>query len=500
MPLAYSYIRFSTKDQLKGDSLRRQTELSERYCADHNLTLADVPFEDKGVSAFKGRHATTGALSDFLSLVNSGNIKKGSHLLIESFDRLSREESKKALIRFLGLLEAGIVIVTLADNKVYDSDSDQMDVMYSLMIMGRAFEESQMKSQRLSAAWANKRQDAIDGKKPLTKQCPAWIELDEGKYKLNPERSIIIRDIVDMAIAGAGNSTIAASLNRKGVDTFSRGVQWHTSYIQRILESPALYGTIQPKAAGVPVGPPIDNFYPAVIEKELFYKMRGARAKPLSRGRKGGTYSNILSGITTCSECGSVHHYKDKGRPPKGQKYLVCSKKIGGTCASKYARYDQIEIITLLTLSQIDVSRIVEPEKCGNERADIEHAIDELQTKIDNFTAAIGSGSAAIIGALTAAEIQQLELKDKLEYLSIEDASTPPLRQVQSLIDELSKAEGKGLYELRERVHRLLRGAIASFNVDAEGKSLEVKLNDYSGMPFNFSKDVNGWSGRVSPA
>jgi hypothetical protein len=98
------------------------------------------------------------------------------------------------------------------------------------------------------------------------------------------------------------------------------------------------------------------------------------------------------------------------------------------------------------------------------------------------------------------AETEQLKLKDKLENLSIENASTSPLRQVQSLIGELSKAEGKDLYELRERVHRLLRGAIASFNVDAEGKSLEIKLNDYSGMPFNFSKDVNGWSGRVSPA
>jgi DNA invertase Pin-like site-specific DNA recombinase len=474
--------------------------LSERYCTDHNLTLADVPFEDKGVSAFKGRHATTGALSDFLSLVNSGNIKKGSHLLIESFDRLSREESKKALIRFLGLLEAGIVIVTLADNKLYNSDSDQMDVMYSLMIMGRAFEESQMKSQRLSAAWSSKRKAAQDEGVPLTRQCPAWIELKDGKYELRAEHSLIIRDIVGSAIGGLGNGTIAASLNKKGVKPFGRGVQWHTSYIQRILESPALYGTIQPKAAGVPVGPPIDNFYPAVIEKELFYKMRGARAKPLSKGAKGKGYSNILSGITTCSECGSVHHYKDKGRPPKGQKYLVCSKKIGGTCASKYARYDQIEIITLLTLTQIDVSRIVEPEKCGNKRADIEHAIDELQTKIDNFTAAIGSGSASILAALMHAETEQLKLKDKLENLSIENASTSPLRQVQSLIGELSKAEGKDLYELRERVHRLLRGAIASFNVDAEGKSLEIKLNDYSGMPFNFSKDVNGWSGRVSPA
>ncbi|MEO6847619.1 MAG: recombinase family protein, partial [Chthoniobacterales bacterium] len=38
-PLAYSYVRFSTLDQQKGDSMRRQVERSERYAAENGLEI-----------------------------------------------------------------------------------------------------------------------------------------------------------------------------------------------------------------------------------------------------------------------------------------------------------------------------------------------------------------------------------------------------------------------------------------------------------------------------
>ncbi len=501
MPLAYSYIRFSTKDQLSGDSLRRQTELSERYCEEHGLTLADAPFEDKGVSAFKGSHADSGKLKDFLDLVDSGQIKSGSYLLVESFDRLSREDTDTAMARFLELRSKGIIIVTLSDQKVFDKTTDThkmtMDLMYSLMIMGRAHEESQMKSQRLSAAWSAKRKQAQDSKAPLTSKCPAWIELVDGKYQLIADRAMVVRDIVDMTLSGMGRGTIARSLNRSNVQPFGRGRQWWDSYIQKILESPALYGTYQPKAGGVADGAPIENYYPAVITKDMFYKMRAARATPLSKGNKGKGFSNLLSGITTCSKCGSTMRYIDKGKPPKGQKYLVCSSKLGGTCNSGHARYDQIEVITLLAMTRIDVSRIVEPEKAGGKKVDIEHAIDELDKRIANFTEVIGSGSLAVIDALKKAELEKTRLKEELEQLSVQEHSKHPLNQVQGVIDDLHKHTASDLYQLREQLHRLLRGAVESFVIDADNKSVDIKLHDYNDVPATLC-DINGWTGQIA--
>ena len=51
MKRAYSYIRFSTPEQLKGDSLRRQLETSRAYAEKHGLLLDDS-LRDIGIAAF----------------------------------------------------------------------------------------------------------------------------------------------------------------------------------------------------------------------------------------------------------------------------------------------------------------------------------------------------------------------------------------------------------------------------------------------------------------
>jgi len=84
-PVAYSYVRFSSPEQAKGDSLRRQFELRDAWVKrtgailDNSLTL-----RDEGVSAFNGTHRGNPdrhALAAFLELVRSGRIARGSYLV-----------------------------------------------------------------------------------------------------------------------------------------------------------------------------------------------------------------------------------------------------------------------------------------------------------------------------------------------------------------------------------------------------------------------------------
>src|SRR5688572_20912467 len=146
MPLAYSYLRFSQRDQKHGDSIRRQMELSERYARENKLTLVRN-YSDFGVSAFRSKNRTTGALSEFIAGVDDGQIERGSILLCESLDRLSRDKVSEALIPFLELLKRGIVVVTLQDGRTYDERTvnDPYQLIGSLVIMARANEESEMK-------------------------------------------------------------------------------------------------------------------------------------------------------------------------------------------------------------------------------------------------------------------------------------------------------------------------------------------------------------------
>jgi DNA invertase Pin-like site-specific DNA recombinase len=64
MRTAYSYLRFSTAEQLKGDSLRRQGSEAERACAQFKWQLSALSFRDLGTSAFRGRNRTKGRLAD----------------------------------------------------------------------------------------------------------------------------------------------------------------------------------------------------------------------------------------------------------------------------------------------------------------------------------------------------------------------------------------------------------------------------------------------------
>ena len=105
-PKAYSYIRMSTEKQISGDSLRRQLQASREYAAELGLELDDT-HRDMGVSAFTGENAQTGKLAKFNELVQTGQIAKGSYLIVESLDRLSRQNVLDALPKFLDLINAG---------------------------------------------------------------------------------------------------------------------------------------------------------------------------------------------------------------------------------------------------------------------------------------------------------------------------------------------------------------------------------------------------------
>ena len=72
MPKAYSYIRFSTPEQAKGDSFRRQTEASRKYAEDHGLVLdTSLNLFDQELSGRTGENRTKGALSVFIRAVET---------------------------------------------------------------------------------------------------------------------------------------------------------------------------------------------------------------------------------------------------------------------------------------------------------------------------------------------------------------------------------------------------------------------------------------------
>lgn len=231
------------------------------------MHLSDESFFDEGVSGYSGEHVgSKGQLKRFLDLVEQGKIAKGSYLVIESLDRLSRQSVNEALPMFIGILNADINIVTLMDNeRVYSKDFTPSDLIMSVLVMARANEESATKSKRGFDDWQSKFRKAREEKTPVGKRVVQWVELVEvdGKkvYRLKDERVIVIRRVFRDCIAGRGFVAVAKSLNQDGVPAF-KGGNWCSSSVDDLLKNRCLLGEWEPKdGKGV-----IEGYFPQVID------------------------------------------------------------------------------------------------------------------------------------------------------------------------------------------------------------------------------------------
>jgi DNA invertase Pin-like site-specific DNA recombinase len=363
-PKAFSYVRFSTPEQLKGDSFERQTKKAAEYAAAHGLEL-DTAFtlHDLGVSAFRGKNAATGALRQFLNAVELGDIPEGSFLLVESLDRVSRDQVVAAQGLFLQIIGAGVTLVTLIDRKSYSKESvnaNPTDLILAILSMIRANEESQTKSTRVALAYERKRQRAAAGdkSKPFSRMLPAWLCWDEEhqQHKIIEERGAVVRNIFEKALAGWGQHKIAHWLNDQVIPTWGvarRAAYWHRSYVQKILTNPAVIGTFvphhkRPDANGKRQRKALDaipNHYPAVVDRETFDSVASRFSTPAPRGRHANQgIRSLFSGVLRCSQCGATVSRACKGE----HVYLICARVNSlGVAAGPHphqpVRYERVE-------------------------------------------------------------------------------------------------------------------------------------------------------------
>lgn len=390
---AYAYIRFSSAQQEEGDSLRRQVSKSETYAAKHGLTVHQPEhYQDRGKSGFTGKNVSGGKLGEFLQACEEGRIEKGSVLLIESFDRLSRLPIMEANELFMRIIRLGVTIVTLHDDQVFSPENMSspdagFKMIISLVGMMRAHEESDRKSDRVGAAWKAKRAKMHEVKQTAT--CPQWMKLsaDRKTFELIDSSVQTVKRIIDLQMQGVGQSLIVKQLNAEGVPALSYRIKkkpstgWHLSTIQRLLTSPALYGEYQrvepvPERDPLtgnesyplrPVGDPIPDYYPAIISRDEFHALQAVRSERAKkgRGRKGQGFANLFSGLLRCGYCGAsmtigAHSHKDK--PTK--RYIVCSgAKRGMGCHFLMWNYDNFEHTVMSYLQGIDFAGLVDDKR-----------------------------------------------------------------------------------------------------------------------------------------
>ncbi|MFK7969697.1 MAG: recombinase family protein [Bacteroidia bacterium] len=508
---AYSYIRFSTPEQAQGDSLRRQTAEAEVWAKKRNIVL-DNSLKDLGVSAYRGANRTTGALRSFLKMVEEGKVDRGSYLIVESLDRISRETVMEASARLFDLIRAGIIVVTLSDGQEYSEErlsADWTPLVVSLVVMARAHEESRIKSMRIGKAWQHKREAARNYNTPMTSICPEWLEIKNNSFIIRKERAAIVHRIFQDTIKGFGRREIVRRLNEEGVPTSRRGNGWQTSSIARIIQNKAVLGEYQPHSGShrnhnrKPVGEPIQNYFPRIIDDETYWRAQSAVAsrRQSASGRKGRDGAHILQGLGKCGSCSGSMHIVNKGKPPKGNIYLACSSNLrkAGCSNNQRIRVDSLEKKLLKALLHVNASALDSLE--GIQSSEVKE-IEALRAKLTDAKfrrthliklVETGDEEAAERFSNVSKEVHFFakELHEKEHELRLKKVAPNIIEHISSvgaLTDQLDNADANAIRELRIKLSSILRALVECIDCRPIGPILILKprfeYNMKGVMPF----------------
>jgi DNA invertase Pin-like site-specific DNA recombinase len=514
MAKAISYRRFSSGAQTTGDSLKRQTEAAQAYC-DANGDELDVSFVDAGMSAYRGKNATQGALARLVELAKHGTFEPGTKLIVEHLDRLSRADVPTAQQQFTEILRSGLTIVTLMDRQEYTYERLTKDIgalLISIVLMFGANRDSANKGERVAKAKASRleRVRAGEGVK-MTRQGPGWLRAKGSGEKLEfveiPDRVEVVRRIFELSLAGLGKRSIMSILNQEGVRPFRGGDGWHHSSVSTILRNSAVLGHFRPSRVVdgkvIHTGEVVRGYFPPILDEATFYKAQEAteqRNQPRAAGRKSIGLGNLFSGLGKCGQCGANLVYETRGNsrrkpgtPPRF-KALVCDRAARHNgCANTYRHpYDVLEAKVLTALSYCDVTSLLgKPESPDASReAEIAAAVDSKTAEIERLVVAFGrepldavKQRIEILDSEIKAHKDDLEAHHRKMQIADADRNRDLHLEFLGLVKRMQDADmpANERYVLRSRIAAELRRRIGTMEADGEALTISLKESGSDG-------------------
>ncbi|MDV2864194.1 recombinase family protein [Phytobacter ursingii] len=455
---AYSYIRFSSKKQEQGDSVRRQTELAEQYAHVHGLILSDKNFQDLGISAFK--EGNRPSLGDMLEAIEKGHIEQGSTIIIESLDRLSRRGIDVTQQIIKSILQHNVFIASLVDGLLLNRESvnDLVSVIRIALAADLACKESEKKSQRLRETKGQQRQRALNGE-VINKILPFWLERQKDKF-LFSDRIDTVKRIIELRRKGLGTNKIAKVLNDEGHRPL-RSAGWNHTTVAKTINSVALYGayqtsetTIDRKVILLDI---IENYYPAVISKEEFMLLKSDQ-KHNKSGYK--SEHNAFSGILK-HECGGALVRKFHIVSGKTYQYHVCANARDGKC-NVTKNFKNIEVALYRIMKELKIEeRTNLDESLLEEGNTIKAKIQDLNDMILNLP------------KVPMSVIQTIStLEEKLEDIESK------VKQQNSMIISENAFDINLLQEVKEpqKLNMMLKRVIEQITVSNTGKKWWIKV------------------------
>jgi hypothetical protein len=334
-------------------------------------------------------------------------------------------------------------------------------------------------------------------------------------------RAIIVLPVpgtpLSSRLAGDGADAISRRFNQEGIKPWGKSSFWHKSYLAKILTGGEVTGTYHPSRlqdGKRTLQEPIQGFFPAVIERELFDQVRAAmKARTLGAGRTG-VIANLFTHLARCGYCGEPMNHVNKGKPPRGGQYLVCSlarakvKRKDGTvvretaCEYHALRYTAVEEAFLRYCSEVNLAEILTQDDRADEMRQVQFDIDMLYStlkdtnnRIDGLMATIAAVTNKSMASMLAKELDEAgELKDellkkkeiaeaKLETLSRPGNGTATqIEAIRELRGKLENPDTESRIQIRARLKQAIARAVAGITCFPFGLKSRLPVFEEGGI------------------
>jgi Resolvase, N terminal domain/Recombinase len=518
---AFSYKRFSSSGQINNDSFDRQEGVARDW---YNREIAplgiplDESFTDSARSAYNGEHVgKRGDLGRFVAAIKSGVVSKGSILIAENLDRISRQGPKIARELFKEIVDKGVDvhIVNIATKLTYGWENHPR---YSVIVdleLDRAFKESERRSQLISSGLtAVKHSDGWAGILPFWLQKvyePGSAPISNGKKAEKPKYTIVeipekaelVREIFRLATNGLGSKRILQDLHSRGFEcSISLGT------VGELLRNRAVLGEHQPlqylETGPVADGDPVLKF-PRIVDQTDFdivavrldSKMKvcaDGKVRPATGNRYSHEANNLfealLRDVTEAPERSMTFQKKGEWANP----YLISKWEPGRK--SNRVRYDLFEHEFLHYLrDEVDWKAVAGEKETGAlkqarhelncvraERDQASHLLarrskQALDPSLLDAVVAVYNGQIADATARIATLTEQQHHLEGL--IALESMKAEALYSPERLIKMIRDGDPAMRLSLRAELRRVISRIELDFDINPDGLTVTVRfIND----------------------
>lgn len=492
----YLYQRFSSQAQEGNSSLFRQGEAQREWLRNHpNCSVVELegkPLIDSGLSAFSGKHLSSGSLGRLVAAIESKVVPKGSIILVEHFSRLSRmtiTETGKLLDK---IWDHDISIVTARDHTIY-SPSMRDDVatrMRLIFEIDKAHSDSKWRSEKVKSSWARRELNAKESKIAPRMRMPFWLNR-EGKLN---EFADVVRDIFKLHADGLGQVLIERSLRQKyGEIKPLKNV--NPTKIIRIIQNPKCIGLVYN-----------EKLYDAVVSNEIFYNAQRICEERLFKSVRADR-KWPLHGMVKCGHCGSGMSIQQSA---KTLPLLRCSRKqrsAGEYCDSPTTTFPYViayhffhiylEPIVLALLTNLQVNN-----KSKSKKVELQQQLKNLQRaytsaeELYNELIVEGKDTKVPLRSMTSINEKITSISEELERLQAIDNKHSTLvsisRDLKNSLHEDSKKYNIELNKLGLKI--VLKNKELLFGLDETDIVARLKYSHYDRKLRGYIYDFQGSS------